>query len=464
MESQHVLLRGGVCSVKQPGSSLILTVSRKRIGEWGLRDGAKVPVSIGHLHGVAVVHQVEAEEERASLRWSGGWLDWQRDGLAGRMTHTQERGVRIGPVIGIMTTGLRDDLHKPVGGRTELLGEFVRAAREMTALCFLFNACDIDWAKGTVRGATLVGPRGKEVWKFYQFPLPEVVYNRVPHRSAEVSDEVRQCKIKLAQHNIPLFNERFINKREMYNWLLDDARTNELIPVTDRLRTGAGLERFCREHPLVYLKPTGGSLGMGILKVQRKQGQFHVRYRRQKEHLTAKFARGEELLRFVKTTNPNRIYLMQQGIRLMSYQGNPTDFRVHLHKNGAGNWEAAGIGAKVAGRGAVTTHVHNGGKVLSGDKVLSEWYGANAANMREKMVEASVRVAEVLEGYLAGSSGEWGLDVGIDIDGRVWVFEANAKPGRAIFRHPELRDAGKRSARMVVEYAASLAGYPLTRG
>ncbi|MGZ4113196.1 MAG: YheC/YheD family endospore coat-associated protein, partial [Tumebacillaceae bacterium] len=269
----------------------------------------------------------------------------------------------------------------------------------------------------------------------------------------------------LASRNIPLFNERFINKREMYNWLLEDSRTHDLIPVTERLRTSAGLERFCKSHPLVFLKPTGGSLGMGILKVSRKQGQFLVRYRRQKEHLTAKFWRGEELLRFVKATNPNRIYLMQQGIRLMSYQGNPTDFRVHLHKTAQGDWEAAGIGAKVAGRGAVTTHVHNGGKVVAGDKVLAEWYGGNADAMREKMVEASVRVAEVLEGYLAGSSGEWGLDVGIDVEGRVWVFEANAKPGRAIFRHPELREAGKRSARLMVEYAASLAGYPLaTRG
>ncbi|MGZ4122865.1 MAG: YheC/YheD family protein, partial [Tumebacillaceae bacterium] len=246
--------------MKQPGSSLILTVSRKRIGEWGLSEGAKVPVSIGHLHGVAVVHQVETEEERASLRWSGGWLDWQRDGLTGRMTHSQDHGVRIGPVIGIMTTGLRDDLQKPVGGRTELLGEFVRAARELTALCFLFNARDIDWEKGTVRGATLVGPRGKESWKFYQFPLPEVVYNRVPHRSAEVSEEVRRCKFNLASRNIPLFNERFINKREMYNWLLEDSRTHDLIPVTERLRTAAGLERFCKSHPLVFLKPTGGSL------------------------------------------------------------------------------------------------------------------------------------------------------------------------------------------------------------
>ena len=65
---------------------------------------------------------------------------------------------------------------------------------------------------------------------------------------------------------------------------------------------------------------------------------------------------------------------------------------------------------------------------------------------------------------LNGPVGEWGLDVAIDEDGRVYVFEANAKPGRAIFRHPNLRSAGRVSANLVVEYAASLAGYPLWRG
>lgn len=450
--------------MNRPGNSLILTISRRRIREWGLKDGARVPVYCGGLQGHAVVQELDTDEERTSLQWSHGRLDWERGGLTGRFFKTDDGQFRIGPVIGIMTIGVRDDSRHPVGARTSLLGDFVRAAREANVLCYIFNASDADWQQGVVRGVTLIGKRGEERWKSYRFPLPDVVYNRVPHRTAEVRSDVLLCKKRCAELEIPLFNERFVNKREMYGWLLQDEKTRELIPATERLRSSEALARFCRSHSLVFLKPTGGSLGSGIIKVRRGPDSYEVRYRRQKEHVSTAFHRTAALYQFVKTLGTGRIYLMQQGIRLMKYEGNPTDFRVHMHKNGYGEWVAAGIGAKVAGRGAVTTHVHNGGRVVAGDVVLSQWYGTDATKMRTRMIEAAVRVCESLEGLLNGPVGEWGLDVAIDEDGRVYVFEANAKPGRAIFRHPNLRSAGRVSANLVVEYAASLAGYPLWRG
>jgi len=397
------------------------------------------------------------------LNWPGGQLIWQRPGGLPGQVKRHDGKVQIGPVIGIMTTGVRNDRMRPVGIRTGLLGDFVRAAKELDVLCYIFNAADIDWQARTVRGVTLVGPSGNERWSFQVFPLPDVVYNRVPHRKAEVADDVMRCKRRCQELQIPLFNERFINKREMYNWLLRDATTKDLIPVTERLTTADTLARFCKQHALVYLKPTGGSLGMGIIRVVRKGQVYNIRFRRDKGHRNTTFSTAPALYRFVRSYNATRTYLMQQGIELMQYKGNATDFRVHMHKDGSGQWQAAGIGGKVAGRGAVTTHVHNGGHVLAGDVILRDWYGADAKRMRQQLIESSVRVCRSLEGLLQGPVGEWGLDAGIDQNGRIWIFEANAKPGRAIFKHPDLREAGRRSARFAIEYAATLAGQPLRK-
>jgi len=444
-------------------SSLILAISRKRSDEWGLKDGAAVPLHCGLLQGTAVVRQVEDEQDMTSVRWQGGRLRWHPYELPGRVTRDKS-GVRIGPVIGIMTTGMRRDDRRPVGGRSDMLGDFVRAAKELNVLCYLFNAGDVDWTTRSVRGATLIGGKAGERWRFYEFPLPDVVYNRVPHRSAEIDANVLRCKRRFDQYGVKVFNERFINKKEMYQWLLRDEETRDLIPKTDRMSSPDSLSSFCRRHGLVYLKPTGGSLGIGILRVEHRGGEYAVRYRRGKEHSTAVCSSPAALHAFVRQQNRSRTYLMQQGIRLMTFKGQVTDFRVHLHKNGTGVWQAAGIGAKVAGRGAVTTHVHSGGHVRSGDEVLRTWYGEQAETMRDKLVEASVRVASSLEGMLKGPVGEWGLDAGIDVAGRVWIFESNAKPGRAIFKHPDLREAGRSSARMVIEYGALLAGTPLRKG
>jgi hypothetical protein len=450
--------------VNQHGSSLILTAPRQKLKEWGLRDGASVPLRCGALQGIAKVHQVAQNERTTSLCWASGRLDLKIQGLAGQISFSKQKGIRIGPVVGIMTTGVRRDFKKPIGGRTALLGDFVRASREVNALCYVFNAADVDFAAGTVQGVTVSGPPGRETWVFERFPLPEVVYNRIPHRKAENLPEVKRCKKRFVRMGIPVFNERFLNKNEMYRWLSGDDRSRPYIPATERLRSADGLQRFCKAHPLVFLKPTGGSLGIGIFQIERDDQGYLVRYKKEKRHVTTRFATADSVFRFVKQRSPKSTYLMQQGIRLMEYRGRKTDFRVHLHKNGSGQWEAAGIGAKVAGKGAVTTHVHNGGQVMAGDKVLFKWYGERADLMRARLVEVSICVADVIQGLLKGGTGELGLDVGIDKTGDVYVFETNAKPGRAIFRHPSLAEAGKRSARLVLEYAAYLAGFPLARG
>lgn len=451
--------------MNQPGSSLILTAPRKQLSEWGLRDGASVPLVCGRLQGTVDVKQSAKQEQTTTLRWPGGMLHLQIQGLSGQIVYSKEEGLRIGPVIGIMTTGVRRDHKKPIGGRTSLLGDFVRASRELNVLCYVFNASDVNFANGTVRGVTLSGPPGRETWTFARFPLPEAVYNRVPHRRAETLPDVKKCKERFERMGVPLFNERFLNKNEMYRWLSGDRRSEAYIPATDRMRTPEALQRFIQTHKLVYLKPTGGSLGMGIYQVERDKQSYLVRYKREGQHVTTRFLTADALFQFVKRrSHPKSTYLMQQGIRLKEYGGRKTDFRVHLHKNGRGEWEAAGIGGKVAGAGSVTTHVHNGGKVIDGDKALRAWYGERAGQMRERMVDVSIRVADVIQGLLKGETGEFGLDVGLDQDGGVWVFETNAKPGRAIFRHPDLVEAGKRSARLVLEYAAYLVDFPLHRG
>ncbi|ASS75545.1 hypothetical protein CIG75_11480 [Tumebacillus algifaecis] len=451
--------------MNQPGSSLILTAPRKSLLAWGLRDGASVPLVCGKLQGIAEIKQSAQQEQTTSLRWAGGRLDLQIQGVAGQIVYSQAEGLRIGPVIGIMTTGVRRDIKKPIGGRTSLLGDFVRASRELNVLCYVFNAADVNFSAGTVSGVTMTGPPGRETWTFGRFPLPEVVYNRVPHRRAETLPDVKRCKERLERMGVPMFNERFLNKNEMYRWLSGDKRSSTYIPETERMRTADGLQRFCLKHQLIYLKPTGGSLGMGIYQVERDKQGYLVRYKREKNHVTTRFVNAEAVLQFVRRrSHPKSTYLMQQGIRMMEYQGRKTDFRVHLHKNSVGAWEAAGIGAKVAGSTSVTTHVHNGGRVVAGDKVLRAWYGERAEQMKARIVEVSIRVADVIQGLLKGESGEFGLDVALDKDGQVWVFETNAKPGRAVFRHTELIEAGKRSARMVLEYGAYLSKFPLNRG
>ncbi|HET7615921.1 MAG TPA: YheC/YheD family protein, partial [Bacillales bacterium] len=111
--------------------------------------------------------------------------------------------------------------------------------------------------------------------------------------------------------------------------------------------------------------------------------------------------------------------------------------------------------AKVAGNGSVTTHIKYGGEVKTIEEVLGAEGKANLA--REQLIRAALAISVVLEEKTEGIIGEIGFDLGIDRNGKVWLFEANSKPGRHIFIHPKLKTADERSRRLPLAFAVHLA-------
>jgi hypothetical protein len=152
-------------------------------------------------------------------------------------------------------------------------------------------------------------------------------------------------------------------------------------------------------------------------------------------------------------------YVVQQGIRLIEIDDCPIDFRFHMTKNGRNEWVAAGIGAKKAGKGSVTTHVRTGGQLLTPEQVLREVYGSRGDHLLEKMKDAAVRLAESIERNFSYSLGELGLDLGIDQNEKIWMFEANSKPGRTIFKHPSLKEQGKEISSNLFEHCLYLSRF-----
>ena len=71
----------------------------------------------------------------------------------------------------------------------------------------------------------------------------------------------------------------------------------------------------------------------------------------------------------------------------------------------------------------------------------------------------AITLAEAIESHHQHLLGEIGFDIGIDRDERIWMFEANAKPGRSIFKHPSLRAEGKASIDHILEHCLYLSKF-----
>lgn len=375
--------------------------------------------------------------------------------------------LRLGPVIGILTTGYTGSPSQPYGGRTSLFKQFLTAGRRDAPIFFVFTPSMVNWQDETVTGWFIrYHPTLKQyIWKAERAPLPDVIYDRVPNRKKEMDPAVIACKERLRQrHRVRSFNQGFFNKWDVHERLYNHPSVSAYIPETIRSPDVSILKHMLDRHRMIYLKPSGGSLGIGIIRITyHPQSGYYCRYHTwySQRNVLKRFTSLDHMLRtiFSRQTERMKRYIAQQGIRLIRYENRPVDFRLHMHKDRQNEWQVVGMAAKVAGTGSVTTHVRTGGSVMPAEQLFQAKYGHKGVELKHKLQQAAKEIATVLEKTTDGPLGELGMDMGLDVNHNVWLFEANAKPGRHIFYHPHLRAAGRESAYYITEYSLKLADF-----
>jgi hypothetical protein len=370
------------------------------------------------------------------------------------------RDIQIGPLVGILTNASSASVVQPFGTRSPLLKQYIGPGSQKSFF-FAFTPSGVNWAAETV---TAYFPSG-DGWVRKTVPLPDVVYNRLSSRKAEKSLSIENFKERFVRRGTPIFNWSFFDKWDVYNLLEGDKEAFKHVPESHLNPTPERVKEMLEKHRFVYLKPTGGSLGIGIYRLtyHPKRGYF-ARFRRSGKNVLYRFAQFGGLMNLLNSRSGRmRNYVVQQGIRLIEIDSCPIDFRFHLHKNGQNEWVVAGIGAKKAGKGSVTTHVKNGGQIMTPEQVLDRVFGSKADTILQNAKQTAIKLAEAIEKNSRHLLGELGFDIGIDQSERIWMFEANSKPGRSIFKHPSLKSQGKTSLGLIFEHSLYLGRFRARR-
>lgn len=369
----------------------------------------------------------------------------------------EENSLQLGPLVGILTEPF-GAVGSPFTSRSSFVKQLIQFGTNK-AYVFGFTPEDINWNDKTVLGHFITS---NGTWYRRKVNLPDVVYNRLPNRKKEITDEMTRFREKFIQQNIPIFNWSFLNKNDVYALLDQDPEALAHLPESHLNVEPEKLKEMLHKYRFVYFKPSTGSLGYGIYRITyiARKGYF-IRYRANEKNNLVKFDSFEKMYRNLKIRVGRNYpsYVAQQGIRLIELDGCPVDFRFHMHKDGNNEWRAVGIGAKRAGKGSVTTHMRNGGKLLTPEQALKHAFGSRASQVLQYAKQISVRLSEAIERNYSHRIGELGLDIGIDDQGEVWMFEANAKPGRSIFKHPALKEEGKTSLQHLLEHCFYLSQF-----
>lgn len=252
---------------------------------------------------------------------------------------------------------------------------------------------------------------------------------------------------------IPWYNPGFFNKLDVYERLQQDGLAANFLPETIPFTSFSLIETMLAKYGHVYIKPKNGSLGLGVHQIiyDKHTGEYFCRYQDEDfVNRLRKFSSLEKLFPHVFTNQRLDKMLVQQGIHLLRHEKRPVDFRVHTNKDEEGKWQVTAIAAKIAGLGSVTTHKRSGGDI----KTLEEIFlGEESELYTEKLSRAALMLSEALEHNIEGIIGEIGFDLGIDRNGDVWLFEANSKPGRSIFNHPDLEEFDLLTRKLTLAFA-----------
>jgi len=450
---------------KPPGRyGNVLFVLDQLFKSLSLTPGELVLVQAGLVRVAARVYPASTGKIKENRFYLGNYDHKSRFPTDCRLCLRLERGqklFRVGPLIGIFT--YRDEVQQsnpglPFGPQSGSFKNLILTGGRLNALVYVFTPADIDWASRTITGKTYVVQRGKGKWEPRNFPLPDIVYDRIPTRTDEGRPEVREAKEKLQEISyIKYFNPQFLNKWITYKALVEDKAMVRYVPETILYENFGSVLAMLNRHGGIFLKPTASSVGKGIMEIRWFDGGYQCRFRHS-QHNVSKVVRGNQALQeLVQSQVGRRSYLVQQGIDLAHYQQRPFDVRALVQKTVDGSWVITGMAARVAGPGSITTHVPNGGTAESLAKVIKEVFGQELDEPKgigEELRKAALLAPPLIERYLQKNFAELSMDIGIDERGQVWIIEANSKPFR--FDEKVIR---LQSWVTIINYAKRIAGF-----
>ncbi|MBO8141652.1 MAG: YheC/YheD family protein [Firmicutes bacterium] len=342
-------------------------------------------------------------------------------------------------VLGILTTYPDgSSVRGPRWPQWRSFAEIIRHGRKQDVLVYVFSPGGVDWRRRQVLGWRSFG-QGARRWALGWFPMPDVVYNRVPSRTAERHPSVRACLRRFLALHGRVFNPHYLNKSALQRALGRHPKLSRHLPDTIPLTGPAVLRRFADTHRRVYLKAVGGSLGNGTMELARTASGWRLRYNPGPGRTrTASFHTWPGAWTAIQRITRGRPYLAQRAIALARADGRPFDLRLLVQKHPDGRWRFTGGAARVAGLGQITTHVPRGGRRMAMEEALAKAFGPEyTAEIGRQVADLAERAAAAMEAATKRRFIEMSMDLGIDDRGRMWIFELNAKPLR--FDEPDIQ-------------------------
>lgn len=289
---------------------------------------------------------------------------------------------------------------------------------------YFFSAKDIDLNKKKITGTYF--NKKSVLWEKKTFPYPDVFYKKgyvTPSLRGTLSKFEEQLK-KMKVKNLNYLTG--FNKWQVYEELGKDKDFRNYIPHTILYQKQDDLKRMLDNTGKVYLKACRGGRGRQVIRViHLPEGGYEYSCYIHRLHVK-KVKTFKNLMDQISNFYGNRKFVIQEAIDLITIDKSIIDMRAEVQKDGEGKITLAAVPVRVSqSNSPITTHASSYPFEYF-FKTIMKYSDAEIEDLKERLSKFLVAAFQSIEKSF-GPTGEIGIDVGLDKQGRLWFIECNSR-------------------------------------
>jgi nucleoside diphosphate kinase len=271
------------------------------------------------------------------------------------------------------------------------------------------------------------------------------VCNQLDHTATLIAEKIEEkyptCKFVMMDFFVDLLGKPWLNdiryrfsdgKWDWYQVLRGEKDLFPYLPETYPYDEKA-LLYYLENYNSCIIKPNISQWGIGIAVITRFENKtFQIHSERSKVPIND----FQEVLEKVhERYTSKKAYHIQKKIPLTTIKDCPFDVRVMVQrKNVNSDWVVTGKITRTAANGFIVTNVAKSLSTVEDAINASEINLKNIGGLLWEIDQLGILVARQLEKVYPDAY-IWGMDIGIDKDGKPWFIEANLVPDVSIFRY-----------------------------
>jgi hypothetical protein len=328
------------------------------------------------------------------------------------------------------------------------LAELVRAASVLSISPIWFSLPQTLLDQGILIGA--VERHG--IIEIGPYPLPKVIYDLGVFKKKD-RPAAKKLRTALAEQQVKLVNSRSaFSKWSTHIALAEDNSVLPHLPKTVRFHGISDLAGMLSIYPKICVKSLWGSRGKEVMFIEKEEKGLKLLY---PNGSVQTFGQIEDLTGAISRFMGDNKFIIQQWIELAVKKNRRFDIRVLLQKVSLDRWDCTALCLRLALPGYGSTGTGQGSEVKQVLPLLKKLWPTRYPDIIAQIKEVAFKAAQTLEAKY-GPLGELGIDIGIDSQGKVWLFEVNGKPGKTTVRKLKQDDLIQHAYQRPLLYAKML--------